>query len=61
MPRQAENAAIVRAGNLVFSLEDDAELLVGRVNAVGVSGAEAIHRRQLRHVGAARHLGNPSS
>jgi outer membrane protein assembly factor BamB len=33
MPRAAENAAIVRAGNLVFSLEDDAELVVGRVNA----------------------------
>jgi outer membrane protein assembly factor BamB len=32
MPRQAENAAIVRAGNIVFSLEDDAELLVGRVS-----------------------------
>jgi hypothetical protein len=33
MPRQAENAAILRAGNIVFSLEDDAELVVGRVNA----------------------------
>ena len=33
MPRQAENAAIVRAGNTVFALEDDAELVVGRVNA----------------------------
>ena len=33
MPREAENAAIVRAGNIVFSLEDDAELVVGRVNA----------------------------
>jgi outer membrane protein assembly factor BamB len=33
MPRAAENAAIVRAGNLVFWLEDDAELVVGRVNA----------------------------
>jgi outer membrane protein assembly factor BamB len=33
MPRQAENAAIVRAGNVVFSLEDDAQLVVGRVNA----------------------------
>jgi len=32
-PRQAENAAIVRAGSLVFSLEDDAELMVGRVGA----------------------------
>jgi outer membrane protein assembly factor BamB len=31
MPRQAENAAIVRAGDLVISLEDDAELMVGRV------------------------------
>ena len=35
-PRQAENAAIVRAGNIVFSLEDDAELMVGRVGAGGV-------------------------
>jgi outer membrane protein assembly factor BamB len=32
MPRQAENAAIVRAGDLVISLEDDAELMVGRVS-----------------------------
>jgi|SoiMethySBSTD1v2_1073268.scaffolds.fasta_scaffold02487_20 outer membrane protein assembly factor BamB len=31
MPRQAENAAIVRAGNFVLSLEDDAELVVGQV------------------------------
>src|SRR4029453_1941312 len=34
-PRQAENAAIVRAGHLVFSLEDDAELVVGRVSPTG--------------------------
>ena len=32
MPRQAENAAIAHAGNVVFSLEDDGELIVGRVN-----------------------------
>jgi hypothetical protein len=32
-PRQAENAAIVRAGSIVFSLEDDADLVVGRVTA----------------------------
>ena len=31
MPRQASNAAIVRAGDVVFSLEDDGDLLVGRV------------------------------
>ena len=29
-PRQAENAAIVRAGETIFSLEDDAELVVLR-------------------------------
>jgi outer membrane protein assembly factor BamB len=27
-PRQAENAALVRAGNIIFSLQDDGELLV---------------------------------
>ena len=32
MPRQATNAAIVHAGNVVFSLEEDAQLLVGRVS-----------------------------
>ena len=31
-PRQAENAAMVRAGDVVISLEDDGELLVGRVS-----------------------------
>jgi outer membrane protein assembly factor BamB len=32
MPRQAENAAIVRADDIVLSLEDDAELIVGQVS-----------------------------
>ena len=36
MPRQATNAAIVRAGAIVFALEDDAELMVGRVSGSGV-------------------------
>jgi outer membrane protein assembly factor BamB len=31
-PRAAENAALVRAGDLVMSLEDDGELVVGRVS-----------------------------
>lgn len=31
-PRQAENAAILRAGNTIFSLEDDAELVVLKAN-----------------------------
>jgi hypothetical protein len=30
-PRQAGNAAIVRAGNLAFALEDDAELVISRI------------------------------
>ncbi|HSF18352.1 MAG TPA: PQQ-binding-like beta-propeller repeat protein [Vicinamibacteria bacterium] len=34
-PRQAENAAIVRAGDLIFSLEDDAELVVVRNSRAG--------------------------
>ena len=32
MPRQAENAAIAHAGDLILSLEEDAELMVGRVS-----------------------------
>ena len=31
-PRQAGNAAIVHAGNLLFVLKDDAELMVARAN-----------------------------
>ena len=34
-PRQAENAAIVRAGDMIFSLEDDAELVVVRHSRTG--------------------------
>ena len=35
MPRQATNAAIVHAGNVVFALEEDGELIVGRVSGSG--------------------------
>jgi outer membrane protein assembly factor BamB len=34
-PRQAENAAIVRAGDTIFSLENDAELVVFRNSRTG--------------------------
>jgi outer membrane protein assembly factor BamB len=34
-PRQAGNAAIVRAGNLLFVLKDDAELMVAQANPGG--------------------------
>jgi outer membrane protein assembly factor BamB len=35
-PRQAENAGIVRAGGTIFSLEDDAELLVIKASRTGL-------------------------
>jgi outer membrane protein assembly factor BamB len=34
-PRQAENAAIVRANDVIFALETDAELVVGKAGADG--------------------------
>jgi outer membrane protein assembly factor BamB len=34
-PRQATNAAILRAGDLVLALKDDAELIVARPSASG--------------------------
>ena len=33
--RQADNAAIVKAGEMLFVLEDDAELIVGQASAAG--------------------------
>ena len=35
-PRQAENAAMAHAGDIVFSLEEDAELLVIKTNRTGL-------------------------
>ena len=43
-PRQADNAAIVRAGNTIFSLEDDAELVVLRSSR---SGFEVLERYEV--------------
>lgn len=37
MPRQAEHASILRSGNTIFSLEDDAELLVLEHSRTGFS------------------------
>ena len=42
--RVAENAAIVRAGNLWVALEDDAELVIARANRTQVRAAAALHR-----------------
>ena len=35
-PRQAENAALVRAGNIVFSLQEDAELVIFEASRAGL-------------------------
>ena len=43
-PRQAENAAVVRAGEIVLSLEDDAELVVFEA---GRTGLEEIRRYEV--------------
>lgn len=43
-PRQAENAAIVRAGDTIFSLEDDAEMLVLNASRAQL---DAIHRYEV--------------
>ena len=43
-PRQAENAALVRAGDIVFSLEDDAELVIFEA---GRAGLEEIRRYEV--------------
>jgi outer membrane protein assembly factor BamB len=43
-PRQAGNAAILKAGDLVFSLEDDGELVIFRP---GASAFEAVQRYKL--------------
>jgi hypothetical protein len=40
-PRQATNTAITRAGDWLFMLKDDAELIVAKVS---VSGFEAVKR-----------------
>ena len=39
-PRQAKNAAIVRAGETIFSLEDDAELVIVRHSRTGFEPVE---------------------
>lgn len=36
-PRQAENAAMVRAGDTIFTLEDDGEMLVMKPNRTGLN------------------------
>ena len=42
-PRQGTNAAIVRSGNIIFSLEEDAELLVVRSSRTGLEEVNEVH------------------
>ena len=56
-PRMAENAAVVRAGNLWFALDTEAKLSVARANPKQMEIAEALHRRRERDLGAAGVVG----
>jgi hypothetical protein len=49
-PRQAGNAAVAKAGNLVFFLEDDGELLVARGNAAAFEAVKRGIERALANV-----------
>jgi hypothetical protein len=42
-PRQGTNAAVAKAGNVVFFLEDDGELLVTRGNPTGFETIKRYH------------------
>ena len=55
MPRQAENAAIVRAGNAAVCLQDDGELIVG-AGERGRFDPFALHGLRTGDVGAAGRL-----
>ena len=56
-PRQAAHAAIARAGNTIFSLEDDSELVVIRLNRENVRAHRPLQGGHQRHVDATGHLG----
>ena len=59
-PRQATNAAITRAGNLLFVLKDDAELIVARLGPKGLETVRTYTRRRQRDLGGAHHLRQPA-
>ena len=57
--REAENTAIVKADNVLFLLNDNAELIVARPSRAGVRAGEALHGGEERHLGAAGGLRQP--
>ena len=58
-PRQADNAAIVRVGRTVLSLEDDAELLVVSTSRTGLRCTGAIRGSQQRDLDATHAIRKP--
>ena len=59
-PRQAGQAAVVKAGPIVFSLEDDGELIVGRLAATAFEPLRSVQGGRQRNVDPADHLGQPA-
>ena len=58
-PRQADHAAIARAGNTIFSLEDDSELVVIRSQAEPLRADRPLQGGDQRDVDATGDLGEP--
>ena len=58
-PRQGAKAALQRAGNLVFILESDGELLVARESRTAFDVVKRYKVAERRNVVAAGHLGQP--
>ena len=56
-PRQGENAAVVRAGDLWFALDTEAELEVARANPKQFEILKRYDRCRQRHLGAAGVVG----
>ena len=55
-PRQAENAAMVRAGDTIFSLEDDGEMVVMKASRDSDERGATVSGCRERDVGTASHL-----
>ena len=51
--RRRPTPPIVRAGDLLFVLKDDAELIVAQASAGGFEPVKTLHRRRQRDLGAA--------
>ena len=59
-PRRATNSALVKADDLLFFLNDDAELIVARSSRTGFEPLKRYTRRRQRHLGPAGDIGKPN-